>query len=76
MPDREPLVDAEALLALAGELRDLRETLDAAAVTAEQRQRWQGTLAAIAQGATTDLERARGQLRRLAAQVDRTLEAG
>ena len=76
MPDRSSLVDGDALLSLASELRDLRARLDDAHIGTEQRQRWQHTLAAIAQGATRDLERARAQLRRLAANVERTVQRG
>ncbi len=50
MPHQEPLVDADALLALTRELRLLRERLDEAEVSDEQRQRWQHTLGAIAEG--------------------------
>ncbi len=68
---QESLVDADELLALTSELRSLRARLEEAAVTDEQRQRWQRTMGAIAEGATTDVENARAQLRRLAAKVDR-----
>lgn len=71
MAEQEPLVDADALLSLTAELRAVRSKVDDADVSDEQRQRWQRTLGAIAQGATADLEKARGQLHRLAAQVDR-----
>lgn len=74
MSHEESLVDADLLLSLTAELRDLAERLEDAAIDAERRQRWQHTLGAIAQGATADLERARAQLRRLAAKVDRALE--
>lgn len=74
MTQPEPLVDADALLTLTGELRVLRDRLEDAAVSEDQRQRWQRTLGAIAEGASNDLERATGQLRRFAAQVDRALE--
>lgn len=76
MPHRDPLVDADTLLTLTRELRSLRERLESADVSEEQRQRWQRALGAIAEGATADLERATAQLRRLAAQVDRGVEAG
>lgn len=72
---QEDLVDADTLLALTGELRTLRTRLDEADVSDEQRQRWQRTMGAIAEGATTDLDRARAQLRRLTAQVDRVAGA-
>lgn len=70
---QDPLVDADALLALTSELRSLRARLDEAGVTGEQRKRWQHTMAAIAEGATTDVDNARAQLRRLAARVDRAV---
>lgn len=73
MTDEETLVDADSLLSLTAELRDLAERLEDAAIGDEQRQRWQHTLGAIAQGGTSDLERARAQLRRLSAKVDRAL---
>ncbi len=76
MSDEESLVDAGALLSLAAELRELADRLESAAIGDEQRQRWQHTLGAIAEGATGDLERARAQLRRLAATVDRALDRG
>lgn len=74
MTPSDPLVDADALLTLTGELRVLRDRLEGAAVSEDQRQRWQRTLGAIAEGATKDLERATGQLRRFAAQIDRALD--
>ena len=76
MPQSEPLVDADALLTLTGELRVLRDRVEGARVPEDQRQRWQRTLGAIAEGATSDLGRATGQLRRFAAQIDRALEPG
>ena len=76
MSQQDPLVDADALLALTGELRSFRERLDDVDVTDEQRRRWQRTMGAIAEGATNDVEKARAQLRRLTAQVERTVEAG
>lgn len=76
MPQHDPLVDADVLLSLTDELRDLRDRLRTADVGREQRARWQHTLSAIAQGAVGDLDRARAQLRRLAATVDRARTAG
>ena len=67
-----PLVDAESLLALTADLRTVRGRLEDADVSDEQRGRWQRTLASIAEGAAVDIERARGQLGRLTAQLDRT----
>lgn len=74
MTHSDPLVDVDALLALTSELRALQSRIESADVTDEQRQRWQRTLGAIAEGATNDLERATGQLRRFAAQVERALD--
>lgn len=76
MVEQEPLVDAAALLSLTAELRSVRERIDEADVSDEQRQRWQRTLGGIAEGATRDLENARAQLHRFSAQIDRTLAAG
>lgn len=76
MAEQEPLVDADALLSLTAELRALRTRVDEADVSDEQRQRWQRTLGGIAEGAANDLEKARAQLHRFAAQIDRTLAAG
>ena len=67
----DPLVDADALLALTSELRSLRTRLNEADLTDEQRQRWQHTMGAIAEGAPTDVDKARAQLRRLSARVER-----
>ncbi len=75
MPQQDPLIDADALLALTRELRAVRERVDQADVSDEQRQRWQRTLGGIAEGATTDLDKATGQLRRFSAQVERALDA-
>lgn len=75
MADRESMVDADALLALTADLRAVRERVERAEVSGDQRARWQRTLRAIAQGATSgtgDIERARQQLRRFVAQLDRT----
>ena len=76
MAEPESLVDADALLSLTAELRAVRSRVDEADVSAEQRQRWQRTLGGIAQGAAGDLEKARAQLRRFAAQVDRVVDPG
>lgn len=75
MSQQDSLVDAEELLALTRELRSLRARLDDADVSDEQRKRWQRTMGAIAEGGTSDVENARAQLRRLTAQVERTVEA-
>lgn len=64
-------VDATALLDLTGRLHRMRDRIDAAAVSDEQRRRWQARLAAISQGATTDLDRAAAQLGRMDADLDR-----
>ncbi len=64
-------VDATQLLALTDQLQALHARVEAATVSAEQRGRWQTRLAAISRGAAGDLDRAEGQLRRLAADLDR-----
>lgn len=71
MVDGDELVDADALLGLTAQLRAARARVERAAVGADRRRRWQYTLAAIAEGATQDLDRAHAQLRRLVAQLDR-----
>ena len=76
MSESGSLVDADSLLAVTARLRTLRELLADVDATEEQRRRWQRTLGAIAQGAAADLERAGGQLRRLAAQVERVRSDG
>lgn len=64
-------VDGDLLLTFTSQLHALRDRVQAAPVSREQRGRWQSRLAAISQGATGDLERAAAQLRRLAAELDR-----
>lgn len=64
-------LDAEQVLGFTERLRDLRERLEDHEVSAEQRRRWQSRLAAISEGAATDLARASEQLHRLEADVDR-----
>ncbi len=72
-PDRAThrQVDGDLLLHFTGQLHVVRDRVDGAAVSEEQRGRWQSRLAAISRGAAADLERAVGQLRRLAAELDR-----
>ena len=70
--ESQPLIDATSLLSLTQELRAVWMRVTDAQVTASTRSRWQQALAAIAEGATTDIDGAAAQLRRLAAQVDRT----
>lgn len=64
-------LDAQQVLQFTERLRALHEQLDASRVSDEQRRRWQSRLAAISEGATTDLARAAEQLRRLEADMDR-----
>lgn len=71
MEENDPLVDGDALLTVTAELRDLRARIDGAEVGEDQRRRWRHAIAAIAEGATNDLETASGQLRRLSARLDR-----
>ena len=68
---RDGLVDAGDLLALTDRLRAARASIEEAAVSPDQRARWQRTLASIAEGATRDIGRAAEQLHRLEAQVER-----
>ncbi len=70
-PERGSLVDADEFLSFAARLRSVREQVEAAPVSDEQRARWQSRLAAISGGGSTDLERAQAQLGRLEAEVDR-----
>lgn len=64
-------LDADAVLAFTGRLRDVRGRVDDANVSDEQRRRWHARLAAISSGAAQDLARATAQLHRLEAAVDR-----
>ena len=70
-PDRGSLVDADEFLSFTARLRAVRDRVEAAPVSEEQRGRWQSRLAAISGGGGTDLERAQAQLGRLEAEVDR-----
>lgn len=64
-------LDAQQVLRFTERLRDLRARLEGHRVSDEQRRRWQSRLAAISEGATTDLARASEQLRRLEIDIDR-----
>lgn len=64
-------VDGDLLMQFTGRLHDVRDRVDAARVSSEQRSRWQSRLAAISRGAAEDLERAAGQLHRMAVDLDR-----
>ena len=64
-------VDGDLLMRFTGRLHDVRHRVDGARVSAEQRGRWQNRLVAISRGAADDLERAAGQLHRMAAELDR-----
>jgi hypothetical protein len=64
-------LDVREVLSFTERLRDVRDRVDHAAVSPEQRGRWQSRLAAISEGAASDLERAVGQLGRLEADVVR-----
>lgn len=72
-PDRGSLVDADEFLSFTARLRAVRDLVETASVSEEQRGRWQSRLAAISGGGSTDLERAQGQLGRLEAELDRRL---
>ncbi len=64
-------VDGHLLMRFTGQLHDVRDRVEAARVSSEQRGRWQSRLAAISRGAADDLERAAGQLHRMTAELDR-----
>ena len=64
-------LDAEQVLGFTERLRELRTRLEHGRVSDEQRRRWQSRLAAISEGAATDLVRASEQLHRLEADMDR-----
>ena len=72
----EGLVDADALLRVTELLTGLRDRVEAADVSDERRLRWQRRLAAVADGAQADLERAEAQLRRFTGELDRVLPDG
>lgn len=67
------MLDADAFLQFAGRLRELRERLDKASISDEQRSRWQRKLIAVSDAGAQDLERATAQLNRFEAEVDRSL---
>lgn len=64
-------LDAEQVLGFTERLRALRTRLEHDRVSDEQRRRWQSRLAAISEGAATDLARASEQLHRLKTDMDR-----
>lgn len=70
-PPAHGQLDADAVLAFTGRLREIRARVDEAVVSDEQRHRWHARLAAISTGAAEDLQRATAQLHRLEAAVDR-----
>lgn len=72
MPASDPLMDADALLALTSELREVSKRIEESGADDDQQLRWQRHLAGIAEGATSDLEKAHAQLRRFVATLDRT----
>jgi len=67
------MMDATAFLAFNTRLKDLRNRVDSANVSAEQRARWQRKLIAVSDAGTRDLGRASAQLSRFEAEVDRSL---
>lgn len=73
MTQKEPLVDASALLALTGELREVQQRVERAKVSDEQRSRWQRRLLGIATAAQEDLTRASQALHRFEHELDRQL---
>lgn len=64
-------LDVSEVLSFTERLREVRDRVEHVAVSPEQRGRWQSRLAAISEGAATNLERAVGQLGRLQADVER-----
>lgn len=64
-------IDANALLSFTSDLHVIRQRVEGARVSSEQRHRWQSRLAAISRGAADDLQRAITQLRRMSADLDR-----
>ncbi len=72
MSPPDPLLDADALLALTAELRQVSKRIDESGASEDQRLRWQRHLAGIAEGAGGDFEKAHAQLRRFVATLDRT----
>lgn len=70
-PPAHGQLDADAVLAFTGRLREVRDRVDDAAVSDDQRHRWHAQLAAISAGAAHDLGRATAQLHRLEVAVDR-----
>jgi hypothetical protein len=66
-------MDAEAFLDFSRRLKLLREQLDDANVSGEQRARWQRKLIAVSDAGTRDLDRATVQLNRFEAEVRRSL---
>jgi phytoene/squalene synthetase len=67
------MMDATAFLAFNTRLKDLRDRVDAAKVSGEQRARWQRKLIAVSDAGARDLDRATTQLSRFEAEVDRSL---
>lgn len=68
------LVDADRFLVLTDRLREVRERLEAAKVSTEQKARWHRRLIAITNAAKEDLARADDQLTRFTADLDRQLK--
>ncbi len=67
------MMDAEAFLDFSRRLKSLREQLDDANVSSEQRARWQRKLIAVSDAGARDLDRATVQLNRFEAEVRRSL---
>lgn len=67
------MLDAEAFLEFTRRLKGLRERVEDANISSEQRARWQRKLIAVSDVGARDLERATGQLTRFEAEVERSL---
>lgn len=67
------MLDAEAFLQFTERLKGLRERVEGANVSSQQRARWQRKLIAVSDVGTRDLERATVQLNRFEVEVERSL---
>ncbi len=67
------MLDADDFLGFTERLRTVRERIEAAAVSREQKGRWQRKLLAITDAAQRDLDDATDLLRRFEAELDRRL---
>jgi hypothetical protein len=70
-PEEHHQVDADVLLGFTQRLHEVRDRVERASTSDEQRRRWQARLAAISEGAADDLDRAVAQLGRMEADLGR-----